>query len=158
MRASLVVLALACACPSIPIPDPHLPSAEDLGRQPTGSWIAVTAGPITVGELVAIDRGAFYVKPEGADIVAIPVSQVTDARLVAWHGSPGKIDAWGLAGTASTASHGAFLILTAPVWLITTISSDIAHRHEPIFDYPDRPLDEIRRYARFPQGLPPGFP
>jgi len=67
-----------------------------------------------------------------------------------------------LAGSLSTASHGVYLLFTLPIWLITTAGASYAHSAAGYVraDY-QKPLaaeiDKIRKWARFPQGLPPGY-
>ena len=158
MRASLVFLALLAACPSIPVPAEHIPAPEDLGRQPTGSWIAIwdRQGGLIVGELIAIDRGSVFVLPSNRRLVALPVDEVDHARLVAYDARSSGLGWWGGLGTLSTISHGALLIITAPVWLLGTTGAVIWNKHGALEDVPDRSLEEIRAWARFPQGLPAG--
>ncbi len=157
MRISLTLLALA-ACASSPIPVDHVPTAQEVGSRATGSWIAVwdRRERLVVGELIAIDRGSFYLLPERRQLVTIPVAEVDHARLEAYRSDSSGLAIWGGLGTASTLSHGGWLLISAPAWILTSIAAGSINRHHPFYDYPDHPAEELRAFARFPQGVPPG--
>lgn len=60
-------------------------------------------------------------------------------------------------GTLSTLSHGAFLLLSAPVWLIGGVASVGLTVGEERWRFLPQ-SEALRDYARFPQGLPLGWP
>ena len=64
---------------------------------------------------------------------------------------------WTLLGTLSTGSHGFFLILSAPVWILTGTVAAVNQSRQPVLTYPRQGWAGWRAYARFPQGLPPGL-
>jgi hypothetical protein len=158
MRGSLALVALLCACADNPVPGHRIPAPADLGRQPTGSWIAVTGtdGVLVVGELIAIDRGQMFVLPEDRRLWVRATDQIARARLVAYAPDRRGIWTWGGLGTLSTITHGGFLFISAPVWIATTVGALVWDTQGAFTDTPDRGLEEIRAYARFPQGLPEG--
>ena len=154
---AVVVLAAGfAACASNP--DPRKRPIDVAVTDGRGGWIAASLGPRVEieGELISVDTGAIHVMTR-LGLVSLPLTQVTEARL--WEWDP-KIDGtvvWGSLGTVSTVSHGFFLVLSAPAWiLITSVVASVESRH-PILDYPDHPWPEFARWARFPQGMPPGL-
>jgi hypothetical protein len=62
-----------------------------------------------------------------------------------------------LLGTLSTISNGAFLLFTAPMWIIGGSIATGARSFEPIVDYPKRDWGHLAPFARYPQGMPRGI-
>ena len=156
-RASLLLLALACA--RNPAPRGTLPTADQLALSPWGGYILVRHrdGAQTRGELLAARDGVVHVKT-GRGVRAIPEAEIETMRLAAYHTSELPLTAWGLGGTATTISHGWFLIFSLPAWILTTMITAGVESHEALVDFPDEPLPAFARFARYPQGMPPPLP
>jgi len=60
-------------------------------------------------------------------------------------------------GALSTLSNGYLLVFTAPLWMIGGTIAAHSQYHAPIVKTPNEEWERVRPYARFPQGLPPGF-
>lgn len=153
---SLALLLAVAACASSP--DPRgTRSVDQVARDGHGGWIIVTArhGAEIAGELIAIDPGAIRVLGS-TGLISIARSDVESARLWAWDGEYGRLVAWGGLGTASTISHGYFLVISAPIWIITTAITAAVESRAPLLHYPDDGWDKLAIWARFPQGTPPG--
>ena len=63
---------------------------------------------------------------------------------------------WTAGGIVSTISHGFFLIISAPVWLVTGIPTTILESSRDRYEaeYPDEIYwNEVKKFARFPQGV-----
>lgn len=58
---------------------------------------------------------------------------------------------------ASTLTHGWFLVLTLPINIIINGSINESVHRELRFDSKEVPLDELYKYARYPNGLPRGI-
>ena len=159
IRDLIVVLAVASGCASNP--DPRRRSIEAAARDGHGGWIAVQVrGDAQFsGELIAIDPGRLWllgVMPR-AQLLTIARADVTSARLWAWETEEGRLVGLGVLGTLSTPSHGFFLVLSAPTWVIvTTLLASIESRAS-ILDYPGDAWDKLAIWARFPQGMPAGL-
>jgi hypothetical protein len=157
MRArSLLALVLACAtCTTNP--DPRQPSIEMMQKRSFGGWIVVVQrdGGIHGGELIATDGGVIRVlNMRGMSV--IPATTITWAGLYKYE-HEGGLGAWGLLGGLSTISHGFFLVISFPVWmLVTGIAIAVESGHVEI-EYPDEDWREFSKWARFPQGMPPGM-
>jgi hypothetical protein len=162
--AIALAVAVACvpACAGNPAPRGWRPPAADAQRSSHGSWIVIKAGaasdagsagrPLAEGELIAVDETAFHVLTR-AGLRSVPRATGGRMVVVGYGAAVGKLDAWAVAGGISTLSHGGFLLFTAPMW---TVGGIVATRKEKAAGMV-RDVDLARRFARFPQGLPPGF-
>ncbi|MGE5182554.1 MAG: hypothetical protein ACM31C_10850 [Acidobacteriota bacterium] len=154
MRArDLAIVALAACAAN---PDPRSPSPEQMASQAYGGWIVIhTADRQEVsGELIALDAERVYLLPAaGGHLHWVKRAAVTDAALYEYEA--GGFGAWGLLGSLSTASHGYFLVFSLPIWVLSSTITNAAESHHVILHYPATGWDEIARWARFPQGLPP---
>ena len=109
-------------------------------------------GPLAEGELIAIDEGAFYVLST-AGLRTVSRASVRRITVVGYGNRAGTLTLWSIAGGASTLSHGEFLILTAPMWAVAGTVATRKEGHAGVW----HDADVAQRFARFPQGLPPGF-
>lgn len=160
---SLILAALVAggACKSNP--DPRSPSTEEVQRQSLGGWVVVSSrrsGQV-MGELIAVDAGALYLltwmpPPGQRQLYAIPVPDILRVELFRYVSQSG-LGAWGILGTASTISHGFFLIFTAPIWVLSASLAAGSEAGHVAISYPSHSLAELGMWARFPQGLPPGL-
>lgn len=158
----LLIGASAFGCASAPTSPPDwLPDANEVGSGVNGGWIEIDRTTRhhkqeIDGELLAIQDDHVYVL-NGDAVRSVPIDSVLEARLT-WYDSHGS-DVVGLTvlGTISTISNGGFLIFTAPMWMIGGSIAASSRYHDPIIMAPAHAWDEIRPYARFPQGLPPDF-
>jgi hypothetical protein len=155
VRAVALIVSLHLTnCAITHAPMRWLPDPEDLPRDRYGAWVNIEAKDgRTSGELIAISEDTVFVAT--TTLQAIASRDVLSARLVRYN-SGGWMEAAVILGTLSTLSNGAFLIFTAPMWLIGGSIAAANRSFDPIIDYPHRPLRDFTPYARFPQGLPPG--
>lgn len=165
MRIRELACALALAATTMTActenPDPRKPTLGKMQTQGIGAWIVVTArtGFAVQGELISATPQYIHVLRLGeptAPLVFVPTADVAHAEVYTYE-SEGGLGAFGLLGTLSTISHGLFLIFTAPIWIISTsIAISVEESHVEI-EYPEEPLSEISKWARFPQGIPAGL-
>jgi hypothetical protein len=157
----IVAGLLASGCASTSAPDAWQSTAQTMQREAYGGWVGVRftapAGSgltsMVQGELIAADDDSLWVLPLNGRLQ--PVSRATTSRvkLTTFDANWGYLSTWATLGALSTISHGAGLALSFPVW---TIGGSVAAGNQsfaPIFKDPDTAL--LRRYARYPQGLPP---
>jgi len=131
-------------------------------RSSRGGWILIeavassgarsTGRPLAEGELIAIDETAFHVLTT-AGLQSVPRASAHRITLVGYGTPVGALDVWAVAGGISTLSHGGFLLITAPMWTIGGIVETRKEKGAGMLHDDDL----ARRFARFPQGLPPGF-
>jgi len=106
------------------------------------------------GELIAVQDNTLFLLT-GKELQEIPLQRIRKARMRIPGSNPGSVFLWTLLGSASTITHGLWLAVSLPAWLIVgTLSTAIAIRESQISG---PRWDLYRKYARFPQGLPEGF-
>jgi hypothetical protein len=155
-----LVLCALCAigCASTTAPRQWLPRPDAAQKTAFGGWISVeyTEGGVTKqidGELIAIHPDSIFVLAAN-NLVGIPAAQIAKAKLTAFDANTGPLILWSVLGTLSTLSHGAGLIISAPVWIISGTAATSAQSYTPQLSFPKKPWNEFRPFARFPNGLP----
>lgn len=128
-----------------------------------------TSGPSTLeGELIAIDEGRIWILEEGG-LSELPRAEVTRMK-VQRHAMTGRQGMnWALLGAVLTGGSmtlacasvssgcGALLPAMAVPWLAMGLVARPSLDGSARMSLSPPRLDEARPYARFPQGLPPGF-
>lgn len=161
-RAPMGILALAwiaAGCASSPIPQARLPSEEDAITAGFGSYIQVidVGGAAHDGELIDVLPGRLSVF-DGGHIEMLARAQVASALVLVHQTHQSAYAVWTLLGALSTITHGFFLVLSAPVWITTGVTASVSESRRARLTYPDQARwEDLRPYARFPQGLPPGI-
>jgi hypothetical protein len=137
-------------------PPRWLPRPEEAQREAHGGWMRVeyrvdSSVKVIEGELIAAATDSVYVL--GPDtLVVLPTAAVSKGTLTAYDVGLDKLVMWTILGTLSTASHGYFLVLTGPLWILAGTASAASASKDPRVQSTDPPL--IQKFARFPQGLP----
>jgi hypothetical protein len=161
-RARVAPLLFVAACAGNPAPGGFLPSPQEAVRDLYGGWIEVTvpAGKrdsTIAGELIAAGADTVWILPDEGRVTAVATSTVNHARLAVYGSGAGAIAGYTALGIVATLSNGAFLLLTAPTWLITGSVAAASESRAPLRDAPPLMWGDLAAYARFPQGLPPGI-
>lgn len=161
--AAMVALAWLAACVNNPAPKGWLQPAPLSESDPYGAWIELRptgAQPHLAGEFLAVDRDSVFVLDAHGFVTATATADVRSARIAFYNPLTAQLVAWNTLGTLSTLSHGAFLVVTAPLLWGTVGSLIVANNSRlPIVDVktPNQ-WPEATKYARFPTGLPPDLP
>ena len=152
--------AVFAACAISPAPGGWLPTPSGTQADAHGGWIEVqlqTPGVIARGELVALGEDTAYILTDHG-LATIPFAHAQRAELWSFGSEAGILAGWAFLGTLSTVSNGFFLMLTAPMWMIGGTVSTAVRSREPRIIVQDRASwSQLRPFARFPQGLPPGL-
>jgi len=154
-------MASLTACVTSPAPKGWLPLAAKAQAQANGGWISLTCkktescGRID-GELIAVGDERMWVLT-ASGLVDVSRESVANATLATYATGAGQIAGWSALGALSTLSHGAFLIFSAPVWILGGFAATNSETRAGLVRYPQKPLASFRPYARFPQGLPEGL-
>lgn len=167
VRNLAVVMTLAAlACESNPAPENWLPEPKETPTWTYGGWIVLTlkssnpdpkaAAPLRDGELLAVAPDSVWLMTDNG-AVGVARADVTHARLIGWYPETDNMVLWTAIGTVSTLSNGAFLLLTAPAWLIGGSLATGSQSRRPVVRTDKADWSQLRLYARFPQGLPPGL-
>jgi hypothetical protein len=158
-----VVLGTGChgVDRSVSYPDARDPGTVD--RVPHRGFAVrvrqVEGGPIE-GELIAADDEALWLEePPSGRLTRIPVANVRRVVIPLYRRGPviGTASAWSGALLVSTLSHGAWLIITMPIAAVVggvAIGMTVVESRVVLVP---ATLEHAWRYARFPQGLPPGW-
>ena len=156
--AVLLILIVGCATNTAPKGWLDVPKASQ--SKTFGGWLEVQHGENSTkrvqGELIALSPDRVFVLTD-AGLLEIPKTTISQAKLTAYDSGAVALSVWTFLGTLSTISHGVFLIISAPVWVIGGSSITAVQSHKPVISYPENSWEAFQRYARFPQGLPQGL-
>lgn len=135
------------------------PATVAVGDVPvTGHEVSVEAGGETVeGELLGLDATNLYVLADRRT-VSVPRWTVSTVRIRLYDSASTAAGIWTTLGTVSTISHGYFLVFSAPIWLATGIPTTVVTANRARLRVGSDQLDPLSQFARFPQGLPLGWP
>ncbi len=166
---ALAVFLAGCAVAKAP--SDWLPNVEDIPEDAFGAWVEISQSDTTrYGELIALDGDSLYLLPvapraskrakaldsaASSHLDVIPLSAIPEARLFWFDSDWERLALTSLAGTVATVSHGAFLMISSPFWILGGFASSNIHSRKPLLSYPDATWSTFKSYARFPQGLPP---
>lgn len=166
MRVKNIALVSVCAlvagflfgCASTRAPSGWLPSADKAQRDAYGAWVFVeyevgSSEKQTQGEFIAVGPDTLFVLDAEA-LVAVPLQHIHHAQLSTYDSNYGGLALWTIVGSLTTPSHGYFLLLSLPLWVLTGSISTSAQSWLTIEKFPAMSWDKLRKYARFPQGLP----
>ena len=160
--AGLLALGLAAGCATHQAPRGFTPRLQDLSRSPRGAWAVVTlaaldrSGERVDGELLTLDAREARLLTAGG-VTRLPLERVKRLRLETHRTRETGLALWTVGGVLSTPSHGSFLVLTVPMWLVGGIAAAAAESRAGILEHPPRPLSDLQPFARFPQGWPEGL-
>jgi hypothetical protein len=164
-----VVVAVASslgACASNPARSGVTPNVAITSGK--GAWTRVELDDKSAlsGELIAFDeaRPALWLLTSLSKLERVPLERVHSVELGVYENHLGPYVAWVFLGSFSTLSHGYFLILSLPAWILFGSAAAAAESYEGRFQCATtlegstaEPCgDALEAYARFPQGLPPG--
>jgi len=163
--AALLAALAAAGCAGTGAPDGWLPEAEESLRDPYGAWVTLEFvrphdDRLLAGEFLGVGRDSVYVLAGvGTDgkIYAVPRGLVRQAKIGHYDPRTDQPGGWVAVGALSTLSHGVGLILSLPIWLAAGGGIVSGHAHTALAHYPQHTWEELRMYARFPQGPPPGL-
>jgi hypothetical protein len=133
----------------------YLPSSDTIDENEYGSFIKIvhkTESNI-YGELIAIDSSKIIVLSD--DTKKCKTVSLSNVEHFTLKYANGANYGWTIpVYTLATISHGWFLVLTAPINLIVTIS--INAQGANAFKYSDKNMtfEKLKMFARYPQGIP----
>jgi hypothetical protein len=126
-----------------------------------GFTATVTTSDRTLsGELLAVEADHLYLLDDGKTL-DIPTREVVKVTVDLYPAYGDWIAVWTVAGTISTISHGRWLLITAPIWLLVGIpTAAVTYSSNPGSATAHLPGETVQlwQFARFPAGLPQGWP
>jgi hypothetical protein len=160
-RATLLAVLLATSACKTANPDRtlHLGQPEQdvrVGEVPVRGSLAKVkrVSEEFVAEVLAVDEESLWLQHEGKEI-QVPRALIQRVEIELYPSKAAETGIWTGFGTASTLSHGFFLLISAPVWLITGITASVSAARANTVVFEPHQLDLLQQYARFPQGMPP---
>ncbi len=158
---TLVILTLLTSCAKAPY---YLPRLDSMGSSPNGAFVKMDQrGDITIyGELIAADSASVYVLTDSeyhnfSRCVKVPKERIADFKLR--YAAPAKygwsMPVFGL--LVAPITSGLLSIITIPLNLIVTGSIVAGSYQSTIYTSVDIRKDDFWKFARYPQGLPPGI-
>jgi hypothetical protein len=158
LSAGVAVLDAGCASSSAPAG--WLPKPAAAQSTAYGGWIELTYGQPTeqraAGELIAVSAESVWVLSQTQALV-ISTSAVRAGKLTAYEAQKGGFTTWTVLGALSTISNGAFLIFTAPMWMIGGSLAVAGESRAPQRKISSVSWGGLAAFARFPQGMPEGI-
>ena len=168
--ALVTAASLVSGCAVRNAPRGWVPYAQDAAREAYGGWIQLelagqTSTPLVTGELLAVSEDSIYTLRDTV-VTAVPVRSLGKATLEYYDPRSGDVGQIVLAGTLLTFTHGWWLIITAPLWIIVGTPSAAVLSHDGMVNVSaDDSMRagkgrrvptwrDLRLHARFPQGLP----
>ena len=146
------------ACAGHKAPPGFLPNKVEAQRQAFGGWVDLMLvgeqedGNVA-GELIAATADSLWVM-SGSMVVAVPVTAVASGQLAGYDSESGQVAGATALGAISTIANGAFLVFTAPMWLIGGGMAANSQGKVGLEDLPPMQWAELGKFARFPQGIP----
>jgi hypothetical protein len=158
LGAGVAVLGAGCARSSAP--GGWLPKPAEAQSTAYGGWIELTYEQPTeqsaAGELIAVSADSVWLLSQTQALV-IPTSAVRAGKLTAYEAQKSGFTTWTVVGALSTVSNGAFLIFTAPMWIIGGSLAVASESHAPERKISSVSWGGLAVFARFPQGMPEGI-
>lgn len=157
-RLTIAALLLVTGgCFHTSAPPGWLPRPEEVKGDAFGAWARVerndSARTRVEGELIAVDADSIHVLKE-ATFVSLGMAGVRSVTLTAFDQPTADATTWMVFGALSAGSHGLLAILTAPTWLAVGVFSVRAMRTAPAVRWTKGDVEALRKFARFPQGIP----
>jgi len=162
LGAALIAGALACGCAHSPAPKGWLPKSDASVTDAFGGWIVAEIGPgrkaaRVEGELIAVEPESVLVL-DGDRPVMLAKQAIVRARVAGYDLHASTITTWAFLGAVTTPTHGAWLLISLPMWSLAGGIGTASAVRASVFEYPSAPWTELAKYARFPQGMPAGVP
>ena len=148
----LFLIVFGCSAPN------YLPIVEEIDINQFGSYIEIegTNEFSLDGELISIDRSKMVVLSSVDSIKRATILKLEDVNQFTLKYAQPKDYSWRIpVYTLSTLLHGFYLIFTAPINLIVTISVNASGSSDFEYSETDMDFEKLKMFARFPQGLPP---
>lgn len=162
----ILFIAGSCHLPT------NLTTYDQLEHSPYGSYIVIllNTNDYAYGELIAVDSSTIYILPDVSnkkvdsttfhainDLFDMGFSKI-DTNIVSsyevYYAKP-RMHFWSIPiMTLSTFTHGYYLVITAPLNILGTIVTSARGISNYRLTKKKLPMDELYKFARYPQGLP----
>jgi len=148
-------IVLLNGCATRYAPRGWTPQLSEAQTQAYGGWVTVTHLEKDIkisGELIAVEDEMIYVLSDSG-IHEVFLKDIKKLQLeVYWEKQ--RTLGWGILGAISTLSHGWGSIISAPTWIIATVSAVPTEANSGLIVQSRKKMVDLRPFARFPQGFP----
>ncbi|MEX2182668.1 MAG: hypothetical protein WD771_11550 [Gemmatimonadaceae bacterium] len=163
MSGARVVLGIALAltaagCATTQGPKRWLATGAETQTTAFGGWaeLRLVSGDSVKGELIAVSHDVLWIMRDSAVAIYIK-GDVQGGRVIGWNSAASDVITIAFFGVVSTLTHGALLIISAPIWMFvggmaSNSQAELPVRHLTVTDW-----SQLGAWARFPQGLPDGL-
>lgn len=133
----------------------YLPKYTEYYKSIYGSYIEVRQKSVaTRGELISVDSTQIIVLEDKTQFCnSILISEITSYKLL--YANPPNRALTNTLNFLLTAFHGGFMIVTIPMNIASSIIIYSTTKKAYTYTNKDLKYDQLRMFARFPQGLPP---
>ena len=159
MKIKIIILGVIAFYISGCYSPAYLPSSDDIDVNQYGSYINISCknGPDVSGELLSIDTLSILILTPGKDDTTHIISKVNVENISSFSLRYAKPHQYGWSiclVPLLPLVHGWYSVFTAPINLIVTISVTVGGSTSFKYNNKDMPLDKLKMFARFPQGVP----
>ncbi len=149
-----VFIVFGCSSPR------YLPQSGEIDVNQYGSFINISRihGGGVHGELLAVDTTTLIVLTDSGNQEVVKKVPVADVNSFSLRYARARNYWWTVpVFLAVTVSHGAFLVITAPVNLAVTLG--VAAGGQNAYKYSSDEISylQLKMFARFPAGIPPNL-
>ncbi|MFN0031918.1 MAG: hypothetical protein ACKVOR_07150 [Flavobacteriales bacterium] len=157
MKNNLILIAAAVITLSSCFTPQYLPHHKAIDVGECGSYMVLNRnkGPQVKGELITADSTKLVVRSQKTDsCITIAWADIKTFRM---HYAQAVPYGWTIpVYMLFTFLHGWFSVISMPVNLIVTLAVVISAERAYAYYKEEITIDELRMFARFPQGLPEG--
>lgn len=148
-------------CMSVKAPDNWLPEPENISEDVYGAWITLRLDDtddyyFLGGEFIGYEQKTVLLLNENG-LSKIAIEDIKEAIIDLYKRETSSLTWWTLGGCVASVTHGWFLIISMPVWLVSGIINSAIASHSGRFaeENPDDDwFEAVKRYSRFPGGIP----
>lgn len=156
MKNNTIIIGLLIIVLASCLPSRHIPSVKEIDVNEFGSYIVIKQEEnklSTVGELIAVDSSSITLfERKSKECIIVPINKIEKFNLI--YAQP-KNYFWTIpVFTLATIPHQLLMVYTLIPSLVTTILVYDTGLHA--YEYRDKHItyEELRMFARFPQGIP----
>ncbi|MFV1884896.1 MAG: hypothetical protein ACMZ7B_10445 [Balneola sp.] len=152
----IIVLFVGIGCATTTAPSGVLRSPDFEAQNIFGGWVELKTGVEKIdGELLAIEQDSIFLITMDNTFVSLAKDQIVSAKLTGYDMQNALASLAVFAGSVSTVSHGFYLVLTFPMWIIGGPISATSHVKSAQINYKNESdWYNMSEFARYPQGMP----
>lgn len=165
LKSRLIVLIglglFLSQCESAKAPRGAVPKRKEVAMTAFGGWMTLSFWDSTrqtvQGEFIALSKDTVYIMIAG-EVDALSKAEVREGRIVFFKTETSNYGIWTALTILLSLSNGYFSIITGPLTFLTGIATTVGEATRiNYYEYPTHDWTVLRKFARFPQGIPAGI-